>query len=251
MFKWAKNATELRADIVHDTTKHIHFESKKIMDSTIQKVSHTIKYANNAEFIDLDENVNVNARVTPVNTEDCDVSDAEGVEESLGNPDSILDILTAEELETPLIKDHLEVLKRWQKEDSDENFFGGKANVAKLEMGKGHKARKTGLKQVRWFERLNALKKCYIVTKPENILPFQLMIPRGAMQTGKIYQDLKIRLKWVIKALPNATHGNLAYVFIQPIYNQNDKNVDLSQLSGYIYLRQVFKSMLRAQTMIG
>ena len=154
-------------------------------------------------------------------------------------------------METPLIKDHLDLLKRWQTEDSDENFFGGKANVAKLEMGKGHKARKTGLKQVRWFERLNALKKCYIVTKPENILPFQLMIPRGAMQTGKIYQDLKIRLKWVIKALPQTTHGNPSYIFIQPIYNQNDKNADLSQLSGYIYLRQVFKSMLLVQTMIG
>ena len=230
MFKWAKNATELRSDIIHDTTKHIHFESKKTMDS----IPHNIK-SKNADFIDL-EGGNGNA-TTQGNTEDCDVSDAEGVEESLGDSDSILDILTAEELETPLIKDHLEVLKRWQMEDSDENFFGGKANVAKMEMGKGHKARKTGLKQVRWFERLNALKKSYIVTKPENILPFQLMIPRGALQTGKIYQDLKIRFKWVIKALPQTTHGNPSYIFIQPIYNQNDKNADLSQLSGYIYLR--------------
>ena len=234
MFEWAKNATEVRSDIIHDTTKHIYFESQKIMDSIPHKNAESTEMkGENGKF------------TTQGNTEDCDVSDAEGAEESLGDSGSILDILTAEELETPLIKDHFEVLKRWQKEDSDENFFGGKANVAKLEMGKGHKARKTGLKQVRWFERLNALKKCYIVTKPENILPFQLMIPRGALQTGKIYQDLKIRLKWVTKALPQTTPGNPSYILIQPIYNQNDKNADLSQLSGYIYLRQVFKSMLR------
>ena len=224
----------MRADIIHDTTKHIHFESKKIMDSIPQNIK-----SKNADSTEMNGE---NGNITTQGNEDCEVSDTEGVEESLGDFGSILDILTAEELETPLIKDHLEALKRWQKEDSDEKFIGGKANVGKLQLGK---ARKTGLKQVRWFERLNSLKKSYIVTKSENILPFQLMIPRGALQTGKNYQDLKIRLKWVIKALPQMTHGNPSYIFIQPIYNQNDKNADLSQLSGYIYLRQVFKSMLR------
>ena len=145
---------------------------------------------------------------------------------------SILDILTAEEMETPLIKDHLDLLKRWQTEDSDENFFGGQANVAKLQLGKDHKARKTGLKQLRWSERLNALKKCYIVTKSENILPFQLTVPSGAM-AGKPHQMMKDRIKWIVKALPNVEAGGCPpYVFIQPIHN----NEDLSQLSGFIYL---------------
>ena len=86
---------------------------------------------------------------------------------------SILNILTTGEMETPLIKDHFELLKRWQIEDSDKKFVGGQAYIAKLK----NQARKTGLIKRRWSERLNALKKCYIVTKSENILPFQLTVP--------------------------------------------------------------------------
>merc|ERR1711911_553605 len=106
---------------------------------------------------------------------------------------SILDILTEEDMETPLIKDHLELLKRWQSEDSDENCFGGAANVAKLELGKNHKARKTGLKPQRRSERLNSLKKCYIWTKSENILPFQFTLPHGGAIAGNIEQMMKYR----------------------------------------------------------
>ena len=230
MFKWAKNATE----VIHDTTKHIHFESTKIIDSIPGNIKSNI-----ADSTDMKaEN----------STKDCDVRDTEADCESLGHSDSILDILTAEEFETPLIKDHLQMLKTWQKEDSDENTQHRLSNSKSFKL-------------VRWFERLNALKKSYIVTKSENILPFQLTIPQGALQTGKIYLDLKIRLNWVANALPGAnsnrksrrarkTNGNISYIFIQPIY-KNDENVDLSQLSGYIYLRQDFKTILRHQTPIG
>ena len=33
MFKWAKNSIEAKNDIIHDTTKHLHFENIKIYDS--------------------------------------------------------------------------------------------------------------------------------------------------------------------------------------------------------------------------
>ena len=155
---------------------------------------------------------------------------------------SILDILTEEDMETPLIKDHLELLKRWQSEDSDENCFGGAANVAKLELGKNHKARKTGLKQQRWSERLNALKKCYIVTKSENILPFQLTVPRGGANADDIDKLMKNRIKWIQKALPGPEKGGCpSYIYVQ----QTQINDDLNQISGYIYLSTPAKMFLR------
>ena len=242
-FKWAKNATEVRSDIIHDTNKHIDFESKKIIDSIRVDAPWMIRHKNQSKNADSINLKGVNGNVTT--HEKPSGSDTKGG--VLGDSGSILDILTAEELETPLIKDHLEVLKRWQKEDSGGKFFGGISHVSKLEMREAHKARKTGLKQDRWFDRLNELKKSYIVTKSENILPFQMTIPRGALQTGNINQDLEIRLKWVIKALPNTTPGNLAYIFIQPIHIKDDQNSNLSQLSGYIYLRQVSNRCLEVR----
>ena len=120
-------------------------------------------------------------------------------------------------METPLIKDHLELLKKWQTEDNDENCFGGAANAAKLELGKNHKARKTGLKHQRRSERLNSLKKCYVWTKSENILPFQLTGPPGGAITGNTYQMINDRIKWIQKALPGPGKGGCPY-YVQ--YNQ-------------------------------
>ena len=147
-------------------------------------------------------------------------------------------------METPLIKDHLELLKRWKTEDSDENCFGGAANVAKLQFQgkKENIARKTGLKKQRWSERLNALKKCYIVTKSENILPFQLMVPRGGAKADDIDQMMKNRIKWIHKALPGPEKGGCpSYIYVQ----QTQVDDDLSQFSGYIYLSTPAKMFLR------
>ena len=235
MFKWAKNSIEAKNDIIHNTTMHLHFQSIKI-------------------WVNIPQNIRSQGNGDGVSDENCDDDDRETDRngDKTENPieqqpsySSILDILTEKEMETPLIKDHLELLKKWQTEDSDENCFGGAANVAKLELGKNHKARKTGLKQQRWSERLNSLKKCYIWTKSENILPFQLTLPHGGAIAGNIEQMMKYRLKWIHKALPGPEKGGCpCYVLIQPIYNSNVP-LDLSQISGYIYLSTPAKMFLR------
>merc|ERR1711911_279527 len=136
MFKWAKNSREAKNDIIHDTTKHLHFENIKIYESIPL----------NVRFKDREDNGNGD------NSKNSNASSCK----------SILNILTAEEMETPLIKDHLKLLKRWRTEDSDANFFGGQANIAKSLTKKLQKNQIANIKQIRWSERLNALKKCYI-----------------------------------------------------------------------------------------
>ena len=216
MFKWAKNSIEAKNDIIHDTTKHLHFENIKIFESIPL----------NVRFKDREVNGNGDNSKNP-NASSCK---------------SILNILTTEEMETPLIKDHLKLLKRWRAEDSDANFFGGQANIAKSLTKKLQKNQIANIKQIRWSERLNALKKCYIVTKSENILPFQLTVPSGG-KTGKIHNMLKKRMRWILpnKALPNPEMGGCpSYVFVQPTYY----NDDLSHISGYIYLSKSAKMFL-------
>ena len=214
---------------------HLHFENINIWGNIPQH----IRSKGNGDGIG-DENCDDDDRETNGNGDKTE----NPIEQELSYS-SILDILTEKEMETPLIKDHLELLKKWQTEDNDENCFGGAANVAKLELGKNHKARKTGLKQQRWSERLNSLKKCYIWTKSENILPFQLTLPHGGAVTGNVEQMMKNRLKWIHKALPGPEKGGCpCYVVIQPIYNSNVP-LDLSQISGYIYLSTPAKMFLR------
>ena len=38
MFKWAKNSIEAKNDIIHDTTKHLHFENINIWGNIPQHV---------------------------------------------------------------------------------------------------------------------------------------------------------------------------------------------------------------------
>ena len=97
VFKWAKNSIEAKNDIIHDTTKHLHFENIKIFESIPL----------NVRFKDREAKGNGDNSKNP-NASSCK---------------SILNILTTEEMETPLIKDHLKLLKRWQTEDSDANFL--------------------------------------------------------------------------------------------------------------------------------
>ena len=188
-----------------------------------------------------------------VGDENCDERETNDHGDNTGNPveiqqqlkrrsfgdhyKSILNILIAKEMETPLIKDHLEILKKWQAEDNDENCSSQRPTKNCCD----HKARKTclnfklyqSLKHQRRSERLNSLKKCYIWTKSENILPFQLTGPPGGATTGTTYQMIMDRIKWIQKALPCPEKGGCpSYVLVQPTYYIDD----LSQISGYIYL---------------
>ena len=244
MFKWAKNSSEAQKDIIHDTSKHLHFENINIWGNIPQdirskgnEIVHLKDGNDNGDGVGDDDNGAANGNG--------DKSENPVDIQELPTYNSILDILTAEDMATPLIKDHLDLLKKWRTEDGDENCFGGAANVAKLQLGKNHKARKTGLKQQRWSERLNSLKKCYIWTKSENILPFQLTLPNGGAITCNVEQMMKIRIKWIKKALPGPEKGGCpSYVLVQPTYN-NNVPLDLSQISGYIYLSTPAKMFLR------
>ena len=244
MFKWAKNSSEAQKDIIHDTSKHLHFENINIWGNIPQdirskgnEIVHLKDGNDNGDGVGDDDNGAANGNG--------DKSENPVDIQELPTYNSILDILTAEDMATPLIKDHLDLLKKWRTEDGDENCFGGAANVAKLQLGKNHKARKTGLKQQRWSERLISLKKCYIWTKSENILPFQLTLPNGGAITCNVEQMMKIRIKWIKKALPGPEKGGCpSYVLVQPTYN-NNVPLDLSQISGYIYLSTPAKMFLR------
>ena len=46
VFKWAKNSIEAKNDIIHDTTKHLHFENVKIYDSIPQNIRSQGKVTN-------------------------------------------------------------------------------------------------------------------------------------------------------------------------------------------------------------
>ena len=55
---------------------------------------------------------------------------------------------------------------------------------------------------------------------------------------------MKDRLKWVFNALRNLEMGGCpSYIFVQPTYNENVP-LDLSRLSGYIYLSTTAKTFL-------
>ena len=150
----------------------------------------------------------------------------------LGLGTTILDSLSEEEMETSLIKDHLNLVKRWRNEDSmvnnDEMQCIQKGSKCKEHMLK----KKAEQREQRWNDRLNQLKKSYIVKKSENILPFEMTVPSGSMLTGNLKNDLKLRLNWIQKAVPK-------YIFIQFAHNKNGK-IDMFNLSGNIYLRMVF-----------
>ena len=130
------------------------------------------------------------------------------------------------------MKDHLNLLKRWKNEDSlvnnDEMKCIQKASKCKAQILKI----KAELRENRWNGRMNKLKKSYIVTKLENILPFEMTVPSGSMLTGNEERNIKLRLNWIQKAVPN-------YIFIQFARNKNGK-IDMFNLSGNIYLRMVF-----------
>ena len=224
LFKWAKNPSEARDKIIHDTTNHLHFESKNIIDS--------ISKSKNNENLDNDTESTIANNGDAQSESDSDGLDTEDNKSVDSRPHGPL--FTAEELESSVIKDHLELLKRWQREDTKTI---GKEKWHEIIQLKN--ARKTGLSDVRWFERLNELKKCYIVTKSENILPFKLTVPTEARQKGNIYYVMTERLKWVVRALPNAE-----FALIQPFYNKNDKNNELNNFSGYIYLSMSAKMCL-------
>ena len=150
----------------------------------------------------------------------------------LGLGTSILDSLSEEEMETSLVKDHLKLLKQWKYEDNnmrdDEMQCIQKGSKCKEYMVK----KKAEQREQRWNSRMNKLKKSYIVTKSENILPFEMTVPLGSMLSGNINHDIKLRLNWIQKAVPN-------YIFIQFARNKDGK-IDMFNLSGHIYLRVVF-----------
>ena len=72
-----------------------------------------------------------------------------------------------------------------------------------------------------------------------------MTLPHGGAITGNIEQMMKDRIKWIHKAMPGPEKGGCpCYVLIQPIYNSNEP-LDLSQISGYIYLSTPAKMFLR------
>ena len=46
MFKWAKNSIEAKNNIIHDTTKHLHFESMNIWGNIPQNIRSQGKVTN-------------------------------------------------------------------------------------------------------------------------------------------------------------------------------------------------------------
>lgn len=191
-FEWAKNSEDARSNIIQ-SFKPLHFQSNFIIKDLVKRY--------------------------------------------LGFGTSKLDIRT-EDMETPLIKDHLEVLERWWKEDNavTEDEMGSLKRRSEFKEKLAMK--RNMLKEQRHNGRLNDIKKRYIITKPENILPFEMTLPPGAMLTNErllpareLEQNIKLRLGWINKAVPNN-------VFIQLTLNEYGE-IDLFNLSGYIYHRKV------------